>query len=241
VAIVDDRLAPETWPGQSAIGKRVRRWDGVWCAVVGVVGHIHANGVDVDPRPQIYWSHHQVTYDRMVLVVRGNTGSSSLTEAVTDAVHGLDAEQPLYDVRSMDAVVGRSLVQRRLTTALIAAFGAIALVLAAVGLYGVVSYGVTQRGREFGVRLALGASPGDVTRFVVRDGLSMAVVGSAIGLVAAFALGGVMSTLIFGVTSHDVISLVGATAVLFGVAALASYLPARRAAAIDPAVTLRAE
>jgi putative ABC transport system permease protein len=241
VAIVDDRLARATWPGQSAIGKRVRRFDQVWCTVVGVVGHIHAISVDVDPRPQIYWSHHQVTQDRMVLVVRGTMRASSLIKPVIDAIHGLDAEQAVYDVRAMDDVVDRSLVQRRLTTALIAAFGAIALVLAAVGLYGVVSYGVTQRGREFGVRLALGASPGDVTRFVVRDGLSMAAVGSVVGLIAALLLGGVMSTLVFGVSSRDVVSLVGATAVVLGVAALASYLPARRAAAIDPALTLRAD
>ena len=226
---------------RARIGKRVRRFDQVWCTVVGVVGHIHAIGVDVDPRPQVYWSHRQVTQDRMVLVVRGTARASTLTKPVIDAIRALDAEQPVYDVRTMDDVVDRSLVQRRLTTVLIAAFGAIALVLAAVGIYGVVSFGVTQRAREFGVRVALGASPGDVTRFVVRDGLSMAVVGSVVGLAAALALGGIMSTLVYGVTSRDVVSLVGATAVLFGVAALASYLPARRAAAIDPAVTLRAE
>lgn len=241
VAIIDDRLAHAAWPGQSALGKRIRRFDGVWCTVVGVVGHVHANAVDADPRSQIYWSHHQVTQDRMVLVVRGAADATALMKPVVDAIHAVDADQPVYEVRSMVDVVDRSLVQRRLAMQLIAAFGAIALGLAAVGIYGVVSYGVTQRRREFGVRLALGATPGAVTRFVVRDGLTMATLGCAVGLGAALAVGSAMSNLVYGVSSRDALSLAGAVVILFGVTIVASYLPARRAAAIDPAVTLRTE
>jgi putative ABC transport system permease protein len=241
VTVVDDRLARSIWPRQDAVGKRVQRFDGVWCTVVGVVAHIHAHGVDVDPRPQVYWSYRQVTQDRMVLVVRGDGAPSALIAPVIQAIRALDPDQPVYDVRTMDIVVERSLVQRRLTAALITAFGAIALVLASVGVYGVVAYGVVQRMREFGIRLALGANSRDVTRLVVREGATMALVGSAVGLVGAAALGGAMSNLVFGVTSSDVASFAAGTVTLLSVAAIASYIPARRASAVDPALTLRSE
>jgi ABC-type antimicrobial peptide transport system permease subunit len=141
----------------------------------------------------------------------------------------------------MPEIVGRSLAQRRLTTFLMAGFSGLALLLAAVGIYGVIAYGVTQRLREFGIRIALGATSRDVTRFVVWQGTSMALIGSAVGLVLAIAAAGAMSNLVFGVAPTDVASIVAATAVLMLVAAVASYVPARRAAAVDPAVTLRAE
>jgi hypothetical protein len=158
VAIVDDRLARSMWPDRDAIGRRVQRFDGVWCQVVGVVRHIHANAVDADPRPQVYWPYRQVTQDRMVLVVRAAGAASATIAPVMRAIHSVDAEQPVYDVRSMTEVVARSLVPRRLTTLLMIMFGAIALVLAAVGIYGVVAFGVTQRLREFGIRATLPAA-----------------------------------------------------------------------------------
>jgi putative ABC transport system permease protein len=241
VAIVDDRIARAMWPGENAVGKRIQRFDFVWCTVVGVVGHIHANGVDVDPRPQVYWSYRQVTQDRMVLVVRSYGEPGAIVTPIMQAIRMLDPEQPVYDVRTMNAVVDRSLVQRRLTMVLIVAFGAIALVLAAVGVYGVVAYGVTQRLREFGIRVALGATRRDVSRLVVREGTSMALIGLLFGLVGAAALSGAMSNLVFGVTPRDVASLAAGTLTLLLVAVIASYIPARRASGVDPAVTLRAE
>jgi ABC-type antimicrobial peptide transport system permease subunit len=141
----------------------------------------------------------------------------------------------------MPEIIDRSLAQRRLTTALMVSFGAIALLLAAVGIYGVIAYGVTQRLREFGIRVALGATGRDVTRFVVWQGTSMAIGGALVGLVFAFATAGLMSNLVYGVASRDIASFVGAGAVLLLVAGVASYIPARRAAAVDPAVTLRSE
>jgi ABC-type antimicrobial peptide transport system permease subunit len=141
----------------------------------------------------------------------------------------------------MTAIIDRSLAQRQLTTLLMASFGGVALLLAAVGIYGVVAYGVTQRLREFGIRVALGATGRDVTRLVIWNGTSMAVAGSVVGLVLAIALAGVMSNLVYGVAPRDVASLLGSAALLMSVAALASYIPARRAAAADPGVTLRAE
>lgn len=241
VSVVDDRLARAVWPGESALGKHVRRPDGAWSTIIGVVAHIHTEGLDVDARPQVYWSYGQLTPDRMVLVVRGAGEPAALIAPVLLAIRSVDPEQSVYDVRTMTAVVGRSLAQRRLTMTLIGAFGGIALLLAAVGVYGVVSYGVTQRLREFGIRVALGATRRDVTRLVVRQGLSTAIVGAAIGLVVALALAGAMSSLVFGVAPRDLISLAAATLTLLTVAAVASYIPARRASAVDPALTLRAE
>ena len=241
VAIVDDRLARSIWPGQDVIGKRIQRFDGAWCTIVGVVAHVHASGVDVDPRPQVYWSHHQITYDRMVLAVRSRGDARAAVAPVIAAIHSVDTEQPVYDVRTMEDVVDRSLVQRRVTTALIAAFGAIALLLAAVGVYGVVAFSVAQRLREFGIRVALGATPASLSAHVVREGLAMASAGLAVGLVIALTVSRLMSGLVFGVSAHDIASLVAGTFALVAAVVVASYVPARRAATVDPAVTLRTE
>jgi ABC-type antimicrobial peptide transport system permease subunit len=160
---------------------------------------------------------------------------------IVAAIHAIDAEQPVYDVRTMEDVVDRSLVQRRVTTALITSFGIIALVLAAVGVYGVVAFGVAQRVREFGVRMALGATSGELTRLVVSDGLSMAAFGLAIGLAMSFALSQLMAGLVYGISARDGASMLGGGFSLVVAVMLASYVPARRAAAVDPAVTLRSE
>jgi ABC-type antimicrobial peptide transport system permease subunit len=177
----------------------------------------------------------------MVLAVRGEIPPTALIAPVVRAIRSIDPEQSVYNVRTMDEIVDRSLAQRRLTTLLMAGFGGLALLLATVGIYGVVAYGVTQRLREFGIRLALGATGRDVTRLVVWQGTSMALLGSAVGLVLAIAAAGVMSNLVFGVTPTDAASIAAATALLVLVATLASYVPGRRAAAVHPGVTLRAE
>jgi ABC-type antimicrobial peptide transport system permease subunit len=160
---------------------------------------------------------------------------------VINAIRSVDADQAVFDMRTMPEIVDRSLAQRRLTTMLMAGFGGVALLLAAVGIYGVVAYGVTQRLREFGIRVALGATRREVTRLVVWQGTSMAIAGSIVGLILAVAAAGVMSNLVYGVAPRDVASIGGAAALLVLVAAVASYIPARRAAAVDPGVTLRAE
>jgi ABC-type antimicrobial peptide transport system permease subunit len=156
-------------------------------------------------------------------------------------VHSVDAEQPLFEVRTMTDIVERSQAQRRLTTTLMVGFGGLALLLAAVGIYGVVAYGVTQRMREFGIRVALGATRAEVTRLVVTQGASMAVAGSIVGLVLTIAASGLMGNLVYGVAPRDLVSLLGATLALLLVVLVASYVPARKAAAVDPGVTLRAE
>ncbi|MDQ3950780.1 MAG: ABC transporter permease, partial [Gemmatimonadota bacterium] len=245
VAIVDERVARTIWPGETAVGKRFRgpawRRDTGWVNVIGVVAHVRTTRLDVDPLPQVYWSYRQWTQDRMVLAVRSEIEPTALTAPVIRAIRSVDSEQSVYNVRTMAQIVDGSLAQRRLTTLLMAGFSGLALLLAAVGIYGVVAYGVTQRLREFGIRVALGATRREVTRLVVWQGTSMAVVGSAAGLVLAIAAAGVMSNLVYGVAPTDVTSILGATALLMLVAGVASYIPARRAAAVDPGVTLRVE
>lgn len=241
VAIVDERLAKTVWPGQSALGKRVRGPDGKWLTVVGVVGHVRTIGVEVDPRPQVYWSVRQWAQTRAVLAVRTTADPRSLFVPVVKAMRSIDADQSVYDLRTMTDIVGRSLAQRRLTTMLMIGFGSIALLLAGVGIYGVVAYGVSQRVREFGIRIALGATKREVTRLVMWQGTSMAVAGAVVGLVFAVAAAGVMSNLVYGVEPRNVMSLAGAAVVLLLISGLASYLPARRAASVDPGIALRSD
>jgi len=177
----------------------------------------------------------------MVLAVQTSIDSRSIFAPVIKAVRAVDPDQSVYEVRTLDEIIDRAQAQRRLTTVLLVGFGGVALLLAAVGIYGVVAYGVTQRMREFGIRVALGASSRQVTGLVVWQGASMALAGSAVGLVLAIATARVMSSLVYGVAPTDLISILGATALVLLVAALASYGPARRAAGVEPGVTMRAE
>jgi len=243
IGIVDERIARTVWPGRSAIGRRFRfALDGMpWIDIVGVVGHIRTDALDIDPRPQVYFSYRQRAQDRMALAVRGQGDVHRLTPAILQALREVDPEQPVYDVRTLEDVIERSTGQRWLNMTLVSAFALIALVLASIGLYGVVAFGVSRQLREFGIRAALGAGAADITGLVVRRGLVLAAAGVVIGLAAALALTRLMQSLLFAVRPTDPASFAAAIAVLVAVAMVASYLPARRAAAVDPAVTLRAE
>jgi ABC-type antimicrobial peptide transport system permease subunit len=209
--------------------------------VIGVVGHLRHEGLDVDPRAQVYWSYRQRTQDRMVLVVRGSRDAGNLGPEIVAAIRAVDPEQPVYNVRTMTDVVQRSLAPRRLSLALVAAFAVAALLLASVGVYGVIAFGVAQRVREFGIRMALGAERGAVSRLVLREGATLAALGTLIGLAVALVLGGLVEGLLFGVQPRDALSTSAAALLLFGVAVVASYLPARRAAGVDPTVALRCD
>jgi putative ABC transport system permease protein len=243
VGIVDEQVAKRVWPGRSPIGERFRiPSPGLpWVRVVGVVGHVRGDALDVDPRPQVYWPLRQRTQDRMALVVRTTRDPRSLQADVIRAVRELDPEQPVYDVRTMEQVVARSLASRRLSLALLACLAGAALLLASVGVYGLVAFGVVQRLREFGLRQAVGAGRGDITRLVLREGTVLALAGTLLGLLGALPLAGFLEELVFGVGPRDLPTLAGAGLLLLAVAALASYLPARRAAAVDPAAALRTE
>jgi ABC-type antimicrobial peptide transport system permease subunit len=177
----------------------------------------------------------------MVLVVRGGREPRALIPAVLGAIRAVDPEQAAYDIRPMEEVLERSLGQRWLSTTLLAAFASIALLLASIGVYGVIAFGVARRVREFGIRMALGAGRSQVTRLVLGQGTVLAAGGTFLGLLAATVLAGAMESLVYGVKPRDAASFAIAGAVLLGVALVASYLPARRAASVDPAVTLRSE
>ena len=244
VVVVDDRLARAMWPGESAIGKRLREppWtEGRLLRVIGVVRHVRTIGLDVDPLPQVYWSYRQWTQNRMVLAVRSATSSEVPAAPLIKAMQSVDAEQSVYDVETMPRILAESVASRTLAMHLMMTFSALALVLAAVGIYGVVAYGVTQRLREFGIRVALGATGSEIVRLAASQGTSAALIGAAIGLALAIGGAGAMSNLVFGIAPRDALSIVGATALLLVVTAVASYIPARQAAAVDPGITLRGE
>jgi putative ABC transport system permease protein len=240
VAIVDEKLARAAWPGRSAIGRRIREGDGApWSTIVGVVGHIRHTRLDDESEPQVYWNYPQRSQDRMALVVKTRGDPAALTRALAAAVRQIDSEQPIYDARPLDDVVDRSLGQRQFQTTLLCAFAATALMLATVGVYGVIAYSVSQRRREFGVRIALGARRHDVAAMVLRHGGALFVVGAAAGLAVATVGARVLSTLVYDVAPRDPVSFVGATLVLLVVSGVACYVPARRAARVEPSIALR--
>lgn len=244
VAVVDERLARAMWPGETAVGKTLREppWNGSReLRVVGVVRHVRTIGLDVDPLPQVYWSYRQWTQNRMVLAVRSATPAEVPVAPLISAIQSVDAEQSLYDVHTMSQIVRESVSSRRLAMHLMIAFSALALILAAVGIYGVVAYDVTQRMREFGIRVALGATAADIVRMASWQGTSSALVGAAVGLALAVGTAGAMSNLVFGIEPRDATSIFVATLLLLLVTVIASYVPARLAGAVDPAITLRAE
>ncbi len=243
--VIDESEARTLWPGQSAIGKRYRvslpGQQPAWGQIVGVVSNIRHRGLDSEEDRQFYFSYQQFTDGRIALVVRSRADVRGMTPAVLQAIRSLDPEQPVYDVRTMDDVLARSAAERWLNMAIIGVFAVSSLLLAGVGLYGVIAYSVTQRLREFGVRMALGAMPSEVSRLVLRKGTILAASGAALGLGGAIALARAMESLLFGVPPLDPVSFAAAAALLFGVALAASYLPARRAALADPTHALRAE
>jgi putative ABC transport system permease protein len=243
VSIIDENTARLVWPNQSAIGKRLRIGgpNAPWFEVVGVVGHIKHDGLGVEQRPQVYWNFQQRLQPRMALAVRTSQDPKLLTTSVIAAIHEVDPEQPVYDVRSMKEVVERSLTQQWLNTALLSLFATIALVLASIGIYGVLSYSVGLRTREIGIRMALGSERGEIVWMIVRHGAALAAGGAVIGVGASLLLGRVLASLLYGVTSRDTLSFLAASCVLFVVALAASFIPARRASQVDPMVALRNE
>jgi putative ABC transport system permease protein len=209
--------------------------------IVGVVRAVKHDGLESDSRAQFYWNYQQRAQDRMVLVARADRDLTALTSSVVQAIHAVDPEQPVYDVRTMNDVVERSLGQRWMNMTLVGAFATVALVLCAIGIYGTIAFGVARQRREFGIRLALGATRRGIAAAVVTRGVVLAGVGTAAGLLFAVAVARSMSSLLFGVSAGDYLSYGSAALAILAAALLASYLPARSAAAVEPAITLRAE
>jgi ABC-type lipoprotein release transport system permease subunit len=240
-------MARQLWPGESAVGKRVRtggfdvRADTPWMTVIGVVGRIKQDALDADARMAIYRAHTQFPGRGLNVVLRAGTDPLTLASAVRREIRALDPELPIYNLRTMESRVNESLAPRRFSMLLLVLFASLALGLAAVGIYGVIAYLVTQGTREIGIRIALGASPRGIRALVVRQGAVIAAMGLAVGVAGAFVLTRFMHSLLFGVRPTDPATFAGIAVVLILIALLASYVPARRAARVDPVVSLRAE
>ncbi len=235
VILVSDEFAKRFWPGQNPIGKHVTLTfvPGPSREVVGVVGDVKLDGLDVArPVAAIYDAMSQNTQTQMVLAVRTGSAPTSLTSAVTDAVHTVDPDEPVVGVVTMESIVDQSLGQQRLNVILLAAFAGLALLLGAIGIYGVQSYAVRQRVREIGIRIALGAQRSDVFRLVLGHGLKLVLIGICIGLTASLGLTRLMASQLFGISATDPLTFAGVAIVLAFVALLACYIPARRAARI---------
>jgi putative ABC transport system permease protein len=241
VVIVDEALARAHWPGQNPIGKRINANapQGQWQTVVGVVGHVHKSGPQSDGEPQIHLPYAQNPQTTLSIVVRTTGPTTSLAPSLRAIVRGLDPALPISRMQSLSSVVDRATAKERFDTVLLGAFGFAALLLASIGLYGVMAFLVSQRTREIGIRMALGGAPAAIRSMVMREGLLIAgaglVVGTAVSLAAARAVAG----LLFGVAPNDPITYLAIGALLLLVGALASYGPARRATRVDPLVALR--
>jgi len=249
VVVVDDEFVRRFYkPGESALGKRL--WFGnpqpndstVYFTIVGVVGHARHEGLDADERVQVYRPIGQTGgLGGGNFVVRTAGDPMSMVSAVRSAIQEVDRDIPLARIRTMEEMIGNSMGQRRLSTVLLGVFSGLALLLASIGIYGVMSYTVSLRSRELGIRMALGASRHGVLRLVLRQGMQLAIVGVIIGLVGAFALTRVIASQLYGVTATDPFTFIAVTATLSTVALVASLIPAMRATHVDPMVALREE
>jgi putative ABC transport system permease protein len=248
VAIASEALARKYWPNEDPVGKRItfnripNTQDPQWREVVGVVRHVRNEGLEGESRGQYYVPYAQrPNSPELFLVVRTDGDPASLAPAVRGAVASVDRDLPIFRVLTMERLVSDSLAQRRFSLFLFGVFAALAMALAVVGLYGVMSYAVAQRTHELGLRMALGAQASDVLKMVVGQGMLLVVVGLAAGLLGAFGLTWLMESLLFEVSPTDPLTYAGIALLLGAVALLASYIPARRATKVDPMVALRYE
>jgi len=245
VVVINEKMARKWWPNESPIGKRIKQGfpqsDRPYREIVGVVADVPQSGLDEEIRTEVFLPMTQNTTTAMTLLVRTSQAPMSMSRSVVGAIHDIDKDQAVTAVQPMSQYIVESLARRRFYTLLLGTFGALALLLASVGIYGVVSYGVAQRTREIGIRTALGADRGDVLRLVFRQSLQLAAVGLVIGAVAAFGLTRFLTSLLFGIGPTDPLTFGGVAVVVGGVVALACARPARRALAVDPASVLRSE
>ncbi len=237
--MVNKSFAARNWPGGEPVGQRISANGGrTWLTVVGVVANVRQQ-LALEPVDEVYAPVRQVPYVTTNWAIRSHSDPAALSPLVRAAVRAIDPDQPIYRLRTLDDVRSASLAPPRLTATLLGLFAALALVITAAGIAGVIAFSVSQRTQEFGVRVALGASRTDVVSMVVGEGVRLAVTGLAIGALGAVVLGALLSTVLFGVGPVDAVTYVAVSSVLLGVAALACLLPALRAAAIDPMAALR--
>jgi putative ABC transport system permease protein len=239
VAIVSDIFARRYFGSKDPLGQRIRLGgQGNWCSIVGVVRSTRHLPLTTEPSGEVFacgtsWS--------MTLIVRATSDPASLAAAVRSKVQGVDPNQPVYDVATMEQRFSNAVAPQRFNALVMAIFAAMAVILAGVGVYGVMAYSVARRTHEIGIRRALGAQQQDVMRLVLRRGAALVLVGITLGLAGALALTRFLSNLLYGVTVRDPLTFVAVSLILVGVALMANYIPARRAAKVDPMVALRHE
>jgi putative ABC transport system permease protein len=247
---VDEEMVKRYWPNADPIGKRVTfndpQRDSVvrWMTVVGVVGHTKHEGLDAENRVQLYHPYHRMDGfigNNMSFAVRTAGDPTGALPAVRAAIHGIDQDVPIANVATMDANIATSMGQRRFAMMLLGLFAVMAVVLASIGIYGVMSYSVTQRSHEIGIRMALGAARQNVLTMVMRQGLVLVGAGVGIGVLGAFGLTRLIASQLFGVRPTDPTTFILVALTLVGVAALATFIPAMRATRVDPVVALREE
>jgi putative ABC transport system permease protein len=248
VVIINQEAARRFWPNRDPIGDEIHVGVNLTSGersgqktIVGIVGDVKYGGLDADAQPELYLPYAQHRVDGYTVLLRSSGDPLSLAPVLRRELAALDRELPVADLEPMPALIGSSLAERRFTTLLLATFAAVALALAVIGIYGVLAYMVGQRTQEIGVRLAIGASPRDVVRLVVREGMVLAAIGLAGGAAGAIAATRALGSLLFGVTPIDPMTFAGAAVALAGGAFVASYAPARRAAKVDPMQALRAD
>jgi putative ABC transport system permease protein len=245
VVLIDQTLARRYWPNSDPIGRHLkfggRNSNAPWATIVGVVGDIKTDGFDQPDQPHIYQSFLQSPAYAMAIYWRSEANPQGLTQSVRRQVQAVDPDLPVFGEQPMEELVAASLGQRRFAMQIVGLFGVVALSLAGIGIYGVMAYSVTQRTREIGIRLALGAKSGDILRWVLSQGMRLTLIGMTAGLLGAAALTRLLRGLLFEVTATDLVTYVGLSAVLAVVALLACYLPARRAMKVDPMVALKYE
>ena len=244
--VIDEEFAKRYWPNEDPIGKRVKIGgddnDTPPVEVIGVVGRVKMESLNQNSdRVQGYFAYNQVPQSGMTVIIKGASDPNQLISSVRNVVKTIDKDQPIYSPRTMDDIRAESVQGERLNLTLLSLFAGIALVLAIVGIYGVMSYSVTQRTHEIGIRMAIGARPRDVFNMILGHGMKLALIGVGVGLLLAFALTRLMATMLFGVQPTDVTTFVGISVMLITVTLLACYLPGRRATKVEPTISLRYE
>jgi putative ABC transport system permease protein len=246
VVIINQSLARRDFPVENPIGKRIsfgrnERGEWLWFEIIGVAADVRSLELNTEPEPDFFATYQQVSFSGMAFVIRANVEPESLTAAARNAIRDVDPNLPVAEIRTMERIVYESIAQPRFNLTLLVVFACVALLLATAGIYGVMSFAVTQRTNEIGIRMALGACRGDVLRMVIGQGMRLALSGMTIGLVGSFVLTRLVKNLLFGVSATDPLTFIVITLLLIAVALLACYLPARRAMKVDPMIALRCE
>jgi putative ABC transport system permease protein len=249
VVIVNEHLARRYWPGQNPVGKRLRMGspgnNAPLLSVVGVVGNVRSQGREESFHAEVYVPYQQFPWvlspEYLIVRTTPNVTPASVGHAVVEAIHRVEPKQPVADLKTMDQVAREPLAQQRMMVVLLGAFAGLALALSGLGIYSIISYTVSQRTREIGVRLALGGERRDVVKLVVRQGLRLTLSGVVIGLLGAIGLTRFLSSLLYDVKPNDSLTFITVSIILTGVALLACYIPAQRATKVDPMVALRYE